>query len=298
MSMFDESTRELSEEILRLVGMRVEVPSDESCEEAAKEYDDWSPKASLVIEMEPLSYRLARESDDASVNLNERFRIPLTYASGKNALKVSDLPAIREGGWLAIPKAAMVKLTPGLRNRKPDTLRSRYERWANKAMGADFAPDIDPTTGQPISSDIGVAFVVESGVDSFPRGRNDSYTAFMSYIVRRAPEDYVAQPVEERDTRFLPDVDEDEAPTTTQGAAASISADAIADAFEAAGIIGRSLSDFDSAAAQESVLSRGFRKAPILASPTIMEYASRGELLDWAVDLGAVTVVDGVVSRG
>lgn len=301
MSIFDETTQELQEDVLRLKSLRVDVPDDEACRGAAEEFGDgWRPKASLVLEMEPLSYRLALKTDAADVNRNEIVRVPVTFSSAAKGLTVSELPAIRESGWLGIPKEKLVKLSRNIKTQKSEKLWLRYQRWAQKALAAGLHIDIGDD-GQPFSNDVGVAFVVESGYDEFPRGDDDTYAVFMTYVMRRAPEDFVALPVEQRDTKYLPDPEDNEsaAVAATAVGGSGVTAEALTEAFGAAGIIGRNVSELATSEQQQTIISRALRQAPLLAVPEITRQADNAELINYGIEKGAIAVdEDGTILSG
>ncbi len=297
MSLFDKTMQELREDTLRLVAVRLEVPDEEACAGAIAEYgDDWRPKASLVLEMEPLSYRLSLRTDGVDENRNEIFRVPITFGSAQNGLTLAELPAIREHQWLGIPSGKLVTLDRNMASIKVSKLFMPYQRFAKRAMEASLHLDVDESTGVPFSNDIGVAFVVEAGYDQFPRGGDETYTKWMNYVVRRAPEDYVAAPLNERDVRFIGPKEEDEAPATVESS--SLTAEALGGAMEAAGIVGMRVTDIASPEQQQSITSRALIQAPLLATREVTAATDEGRLIDFAIELGAIDInEEGVIVR-
>lgn len=295
MSIFDETIQELQEDVLRLKAVRLEVPDDEACAAAVIEYgSDWRPKASVVLELEPLSYRLAFKTDPADVNRNEVIRVPVTFSSAKNGLTMPELKAIRESGWLGIPKGKLVKLSPNIRKQNPEKLWLKYQRWSHYALNAGLNIDRDETSGQLSSTTLEQVFVFKIGNDEFPRGDDETYIAWMTYPVRRAPEDFVALPIEQRDTKYLPDPEDNAsaAVAATAVGGGGVTAEALTEAFGAAGIIGMNVSQLATPEQQQTVISRALRQAPLLAVPEITRQADNAELISYGIEKGAIAVDD------
>lgn len=298
MSLFDKVTQELRRDVVRLVAVSLSVPTPEGCLRALAETgEDWRPKASLVFEFEPMSFRRAFEdSTDVNENLPIYFRLPVTYGSVKNGLTVEALPAIRENGFLGIPKNAMITLDRNLIDRDDKDLWMPFQRWSKRAIVAGLGDlvDYDVSTGQPTSPYIGQLFVTETGQDRFPGGAT-TYGRWMTYVVGKAPKDFVAAPVSERETIFLKRaeaVDEDEPTTSTASVASGVTAAALADGFEAAGLLGKSVTAYDNVEAQQIAAAKAMRFAPVFGTKVITDAADKGELIDYALEIGAITIDD------
>ena len=163
-------------------------------------------------------------------------------------------------------------------------------------MEASLHLDGDDNTGVPFSNDIGVAFVVEAGYDQFPRRGDETYTKWMNYVVRRAAEDYIAPPLNERDVRFIGPEESDEAKPTVESS--SLTAESLGGALEAAGIVGMRVTDIASPEQQQSITSRALIQAPLLATREVTAATDEGRLIDFAIELGAIDIEEeGVIVR-
>lgn len=300
MSLFDLTQQDFNEEVLRLLAIRLEVPDDAACTAACTEYgESWRPKASLVIEMEPMSYRLTRESDPPGTNLPEIFRIPVTYSSAERGLTVAELAGIREGGWLAIPKNKVVQNPRTIKAKKAEALNLPYQRWSKYAMEAGLHVDINTLNGQPFSDDVGKMFVVKSGSDEFPRGGDQTYTRWMGYIAAPAFE-YVAAPLDERPVRVIQERETEGAvaPSAVATQTGGNNTAALAAAVRASGMHGMKVGDLDTREQQVSFVTKALRVAPILATREVSSAAGRGELIEFLQGKGALVVVNGVIQAG
>lgn len=304
MSLFEKTTQEMRRDVVRLVGIDLTVPTPDGVQRAiADQGEDWRPKAQLVLDLEPMSFRRAFEdSTDVNENLHIFARIPLTYGSVKNGLTVEELPAIREAGFYAIPSKKLITLDRNIVDRDDKDLWMPYQRFAKRAIvnGLGDLLDFDASTGKPTSPYIGSLLVIESGMDRFPGG-DSTYGRYMTYVVGKAPADFVAAPVSERETVFLRRAESDEnAPTTNApGVASGVTAESLAAAFEAAGFVGKSITAFDSVESQQIAVSKGMRFAPVLGTKAVTDAADAGNLLNFAVELGAIKVDgEGVISVG
>ena len=296
MSLFDKTTQELRHDVARITSIKLHVPDEDTCQRALAETgEDWRPKATLVVELEPMSFRRAFEdTTDVNENLPILARIPITYGSVKNGLTVEELPAIRSAGFYAIPSKKLITLDRNLVGVKDADIWMPYQRWAKKAIvgGLSDIVDFDATTGQAVSPRIGQLVVIESGMDRFPGG-DSTYGRYMTYITGTAPADFVAAPVSERETVFLKRsqaTDEDAPTTNTASVGAGVSADSLREAFEAAGFVGKPVTALDTVEAQQIAVSRAMRFAPVFGSRAITDAADSGELINYAVKLGAITL--------
>lgn len=301
MSIFDKVTQQFQEDVLRLKSVKLAVPDDEVCAKAKAENADWHPRASILLELEPMSYRLALEGDPVSVNRNESVRVRVTKANGEHALEVSDLPAIRTNGWLALQPKSMYSLN-GIANKKIESLWVPYQRWAKKAFAAGLHIDVD-AAGNIFSNDVGQLFVVEAGYDTFPRaddaeGNKQTYDSYMVYIVKRAPADYVALPLDRRETKTISlSTDTEsaaETATTTSGGSTVV---AFQEAFKLIGVVGQNVAKYAAPEQQQSLIAKNVRNASILGTREVLSAAQVGKLFEWAVDKGVLTISgNGVIS--
>lgn len=298
-SLFDLTTSELRKDVVRVVGVSLQVPDDETCRRASAEYGEtWRPKANVVIELEPVSYRLATDDTPADETLHTYVRLALTYSSEERGLSVAELASIREQGFYGIPKKKMIQLDRGLIETEDKDLWMPYQRWSKKAALAGFVLDVDANTGQFSTPNVGDLFDTESGSDRFYGG---SRSQFITYLVGKTSADYVALPVNERPTVVITRREaatDDEAVTNVPAGSQVVDGPRLISAFEAAGVYGKSVKSLSDATAQQALVARSMRLDPVFANKVITDAADNGDLIVLAVELGAATISDeGTIER-
>lgn len=262
----------------------------------------------LEIVWEPLSYRIeggafGNEEHDYSLRLTKGNGLSGSEADGNgpgSAYEREMLERVRLGGFPAIPGDVLVRVPKSNNTRRP------WERWAKRAQSAGLRLDI-AEDGNPTSPDVGQIFEVVSGFDDFPvwdetKGNRGGWTnpdkgeegsaKYMRYPVAKAP-DYVAPedvPVVVRETR-----EDAAAPTTTGTANTGPSAEALAGAVQALGLVGQPVE----ALSGSQILARANAKigeAPVLASSEVSQALTSGNFAEYLVGKGVIGIEDGKVA--
>lgn len=300
MSLAGDTLQTLKEDRYRLLGLSVIVPTDDQLERAReKAGPDLPARARIMIELEPLSYRL--DTDDGSeIEQVERGYIDVTKS--RAGLTASDLVAVREQGWFGVPGEKRLTLPRNLAKRNPDSLNTPYQRFMRYAgeadvdvlvQGSDDGVPAEIPSGQFWTPSVGKVYAVKHGFDDFPAG-DGSYSRYVYYLMEEDAT-FVADPLNERDVRVvkrsLAEGGEKDAVTTSQNTGPST--EQLRAAAEKVGIVGGNVSDFESAAQQVSVTMRGVELgAPILGAGEVAEAASEGRLLEYLAEAGAIGIAD------
>ncbi len=301
-NIYEDGARQNRKEVLRLKGFRIQIATDEQIAKGRLKNEDFKPNATFVIEWEPLSYRL---EGGRYGNLRTEY-LPFTFGRG---LDPEEIEQVRQHGWRGAGNT-------GKRMTIPKTVAEARDVWPYfmvKAREAGIEIEIDEA-GQPQSPQVGTAFEVEAGTITLPtrvqdektgKWRNSdpskgerAYTPYVRIPVRAVP-DYVIP--ENVPVIVIAGGDDDDAaapaPTTTASAGSNVSADLLYAACVEAGIIGAQADEFAGMPKQVDVTNRYIGRAPVFGSKEVQDAAAAGELINYLVAKGAVTVNNGVIEK-
>lgn len=301
MADFDqELTAPARKDFLKLLSVRVEVPSDDDIVRLQGDFD-YTPAASIVCEWEPVSYRMV-DQDNNPVTLRDRVKLTkLAEINGeRQGLTTEELEAIRTGFFRAINPNRLYSIPQGKKLSE-----TPFVRWSQKRAAGGFKLSVNDgetdrvPVGQVYSEQEGHVFEVETVRDEFPlpttdaRGRfqwskEESYEMRMRYPIRVA-DDYVAG--DDVPTIVVERDDTPRAAVTSSGSTSSgPSTEILATAAQAVGLVGRNIKDFQGAGAQVNLIGSNAGVAPVLLSGGPSGAAAEGTLIDYLVGQGAIAV--------
>lgn len=301
-SIYEDAARSNRKEVLRLTGLGIQIATDEQIAKGRLKNPDFKPNATMVVTWEPLSYRL---EGGRYGNLRTEY-LPITYGRG---LEPEEIEQVRQHGWRGAGNT-------GKRMTIPKTVAEARDVWPyfmvmakNAGLEVSIAED-----GQLTSPQVGKAFEVEAGTITLPKRIQDpntgkwrnsnpekgepAYTPYVRVPVRIV-EDYV-QPENVPVIVIANGGDDDSTPAaapTTTGGGSGVTADLLQAACVEAGFIGSPVTNFEGMAAQVNVTNRFVSRAPVFASKEVQDAASAGELINYLIAKGAITVTDGVIAK-
>ena len=257
---------------LKLTGLELIAPHDEET------------RVMLRQTWEPVSYRY-----DGGENV-EVVSIPLTFR-----LTEEQIALYNNAGIMALPHGGRENRIAMDFAKDDKRVKFPFERWRRAFKACGFPFTYNAQTGV-MANALGHVFECERFSDEFPAGNNESYTKFMIYP-RKLADDYT--PPAELPTLVRPEraVIEEVASAVTNGVRNGPSAEQIADAFVTAGIVGKPASNFAESGQQIQACVAGMMNAPVLGTAEVQDAAQRGQLIEYAVEKGAVKVEDGLLVR-
>lgn len=304
MSILDNVTRiKDKEEFMRLTAVELSVITEEQLAKARKTAEANGttlplPRARLHLTWEPLSYTFKGPNGNVAHD----------YIDVSYGFDFEILDRVRELGWLGIPDNKLIRVNDKV---GPEAQDREWPRWRLKTRDI-LHIDIDETgtitgrKGQPYSTSIGHVFRVTEGRDYFPRNIQ------VDGVWKRATEPrevYVRYPVEDvTDTYVQPENVPTRMPRTPiestevspSAVSGGISDDAIRLAFVESGLVGTPAGDFNTMVKQVNFLSRHMGDSDntlILGTGELNAKANDGDLLDYLVSKGIVSIDDGGIIR-
>jgi hypothetical protein len=283
------------EDYARLAGVELSVPTDEQIARMREDNPSIPVHVSLKITWVPLSYRIMRGSE---VQEEETDYIRITKGSGLSGddgpgseFESQTVENVRQVGWAAIPAAALISVPKGKNTKRP------FERWMKRAQEAGVHLDIDPSSGQLVSNDLGQVFKLTAGMDTFPtwdpdKGQRGGWTnpdngengidRYMRYPVTKAPA-YVAPeadqlPVVHREPRA-------QEAATTAGGASGPSNDMLAAVVEGLELADMGLEVLNSSK-MVGITSKAIAQFPVLASGEVAQAVADNRFGDYLAERG------------
>lgn len=302
MALYDISKRESNEDVFRLVGVELYIPTDEQLAKARAKYADIKGSVSLKVRWQPMTYRKYIGDEEVTEEVDY---IKMTKGSG---IDDSALPLIREAGINAVPSNVIIALPQNPAKADPDKQAQEYPRFMVAATKAGIIIDVNDD-GTLTSPQIGQLFRCRSGFEEFPtpsedaNGRfkwdwEDTRSTFMRVPV--APAKDFVQPDELREFRY----ERKEAAeggagasgaATTTASAGAVSADDIAAGVRALGINGLQASMVN----QNALAIVSSQVAAHRSLATLVAAAQANALVDELVKRGLVEVsAEGVINVG
>lgn len=292
------------EEILRLKGVELSVPTEEQLAKARETASRNgttvpAPRARLHLTWEPMSY----EYKGPNGNVAHDF-IDVSFG-----IDFEDLDKVRNSGWLGIPDTKLIRINEKL---GAEAQAREWARWRLKTkdilhLDIDSNGAITSKVGQPFSRAVGRVFRVQEGMDTFPRNiqvngewktADTPRSAFMRYPVEDVTDTYVRP---ETVPIRLPRTTATEASTDAGPAVSTtVGNDSIRRALVDSGFIGSNAIDFSTMSKQVNFLARHMEDTDatlVLGTAALNKAASDGELIDYLVKQGVVTVDDNGVIR-
>ena len=303
MSILDDLTvLRPKEEFLRLVSVALDVPTDEQIEKTAATLrakgntNTIAPRASLRITWEPLSYNMR------GVNGN----LVTDYIDVSFGLDPEHLANIRANGWLGIPDNKLVRVDEKLDARGQTREWPRYRLQTKDILPLDIDVDgsITGKVGQPYSTAVGHVFRCSEGSDTFARNVQDSVTKQWKVDTTNPRRSYMRYPLEMDDSYVAPadvPVRIPRSASTEAGAvftatvAAGLTSDSLRAAVLASGLVGKNATELSGANRQISFVASHMEDSEetlVFGTAEVNEAANEGELIDFLVKKGAVTVDD------
>lgn len=200
--------------------------------------------------------------------------------------------------------------------RSYKTTRRPYDRLMGRIIDAGIKISVDGdgsvtgTPGQIFTPSAGTIFVTEAGMDTFPlwdptlnRGRGgwkeDARQAYMRYPVKADP-DYIIPDEVPVSFRTATEAAGGAAPTTagTGGAgnaAGTADVGKLREAAEIMGMLGAPVSEFEGSDKQRALVAKAPMKGAVIFG-ALGSQAAAGELVDFLVTAGAVSVENGVIA--
>lgn len=297
-SIYEEAAVKAREEALRLKNVYFSIISREDLASSREKYEDLKPRGQMVIEWEPLSYR--KEG-------GKRGNVEFDFYAVSFGLDEEQYENAIEAKYRGIPQNRRMTI--------PKTVASANQAWQRFMLKAkEVGIRIEITDdGDFQSPDVGQVYRVEAGFVTLPtfepnkNGKGGRWTnpdkgengreAYLRLPVANITETYVQpEDVPVRIVNSSEDESLSEAPVTASaGNTGGVSAAQLAAAFAEAGIVGSPVSDFSTAAQQMKVTTEAGARAPILFLPEIQQQAQSGNLINYAVEKGAVTVDGDVI---
>lgn len=305
-SVYDDGARKARVEVLRLKGVSVSMITDEQIAKGKAKNENFKPSASFKVEWEPLSYRI-----EGGKYGNSRVEyLPFTFG-----LTPEEVEAVRTGLWRGAGNT-------GKRMTIPANLSGAKDVWTVFMVKAHAAGlDISiAENGDVYTKDVDQVFECEAGQLTLPRRIKDNNGKWRDSVPGKVTSEYPMgepsyNPYARIPTRKLTDYvqpddvpvilittdDTDDTPaeaaTTTSGSVSGVTAEALADAFAEAGLIGASTTTVDTAPKQVNITNKFGSRAPIFFLSEVQKAAANGDLITYAVEKGAIAVLNGVIEK-
>lgn len=301
MALYDISKREASEDVFRLAGVELYVPTDEQLAKARAKYADIKGSVSLKVRWQPMTYRKYIGDEEVTEEVDY---IKMTKSSG---IADDALPIIRDAGINAVPSNVIIALPTNPAKADPDKQTQEYPRFMVAATKAGIIIDVNDD-GTLTSPQIGQLFRCRNGFEEFPtpsedaNGRfkwdwEDTRSTFMR--VPLAPAKDFVQPDELREFRYeRKEAEEGGAAggaATTTASAGAVSADDIAAGVRALGINGLQASMVN----QNALAIVSSQVAAHRSLATLVAAAQANTLVDELAKRGLVEVsAEGIITVG
>lgn len=294
-SLYDEAKQVAREEVLRLKAVYFSIISPEDLATSREKYEDLKPRAQMVVEWEPLSYR-----KEGGKRGNVEFDFyPVSFGLDNDAYE-----SAREGKYRGVPTARRITIP-----RNHANANQPWQMFMLKAK--EVGIDLEITDDGDFSSEsVGQVYRVEAGFRTIPTydpqkkrwtkpdNGEDGREVYMRLPVENVSATYV-QP-DDVPVRIV-NASEDEGPsaapvTATAGSGSGVTKEQLAAALGEAGIIGNVVANFATPAQQMRAVTEAGARAPILFLGEVQGEAAKGTLLDYAVAKGAIEI-DGDLIR-
>lgn len=299
MSLTDQLTRAPREDVFELASVQLWIPTDEQLAKSRARFENAKAHAQLRVAWKPKTYQKFIGDDEVTEEV-DYFR--MTKGDG---IPEGLLESIREAGYTAIPNGILLTL-PASKKADPDKQTSEFQRFMLSAAKAGIVIDIDDN-GQFFSPQVGKLYRCRDGAEEFPKPNiennqfkgwdwDDPRLSFMRVPIAEVTD--FEQPAELAQRRYerKETAEAGEATTTTSAPAELGSADITA-AFASIGIGGKPVAVVN-ASAVSLVVSNVAKFPAVFGAKEVQAAAQSGKLVDYLVERGAATVIDGVVNVG
>ena len=309
-NLYQGNVQEAKKDTYRLLGVRLDVPTDEIIQKWQAKREDGSTvdsvPISLGVEWEPLSYKI-----EGSEFGNKEFdRVRLTKSGG---VSLDALAAIRAGGYLAIPQASLYKTPNNPAKANPAKQAFEIQRLlvAFAKCGIDLSIDENGSvTGKPgeiYTKDAGQIFECSAGFEEFPTWEEDKKDGRVKANWEETKQTYMRLPLarvkdyvqpENVPVRHIERRDDDGGSGTaaTVSGGGSGNADVtelLRTAVEKIGIVGKTVDEVNSSAM--SLVARNLATSPVLGTSEIANAARGGKFVEVLFSKDAIGIADGVV---
>ena len=298
MALTDRLTSAPRSDVYELAGVELFVPTAEQLDKSRAKYPDIKASVSIAVRWKPKTYEKFIGDDKVEEEV-DYFRL-----TNSNGVEDDQLDLIREAGFNAIPAASMYKL-PSNKDKADINKQARdVQRLLIAAERAGLVIDV-AEDGKLFSPQVGQLFSCLEGPHDMPTWDNekrrwdyeDTKSAFFRLPVENVTSTFV-QPEELAVRRYeRREGDEPTAAATTTSAPAQVSNDDIKAAFEAAGISGKPAAVIN--AQGSGIVASNISKSPaVFGNKDVMQAAQGGKLVEFLVERGVASVVDGAVQIG
>lgn len=309
MDLQSATERAIQEDVFRLAGVSLWIPTDEQIAKSRQNYPDLPVQVSLRVEWEPMTYH-KRFNDDPNP-VNEVDFIQLTKGRGLSAGdEAATLAFVRESGFLGIP-AAVRQAAP----RKGANLEKQTNPYARFMAGAALAGivlsvdedgSVTGQTGGIYSKQVGGIYSCRAGAEAFPGVIQKADGSFGGWDWDNTRDKWMRVPVKQANDFVQPDEiperhyvinnegGQGTAVTSGSSQVAALTAEDILAAVRQLGIDNQPVGVVN-ASAIGIVASKTALAPAVLGSGEFVTAASGGSFVDYLATKGAVSVESGVV---